>query len=291
MELFEVSVIFGITLGITYAVTGAGLVIIFRESGIINFAHGDIATAGLFVGYFAYTRHAPYWIVALTVIVSCGLLGGAIALGLVGPISRRRSHLDVALLTIAISLIIQGIETYYEGGGDRSFPSIGTSAVFSIGSVQISQAQLLALASGVVLFGLIAIFFRTTNIGVAMRAISDNPQAAALMGIPLRRIRWLSWTLGSLCAGVAGLFVAPLYALNVTSVDILVIYGFIVIALGGFDSTLGALIAGLAVGIGGNMISAYLGSDFETPILVLVMLLVLIRRPYGLLGRAPIERV
>lgn len=291
MQLLEVSLILGAVLGMTYAITGAGLVIIFRESGIVNFAHGDIATAGLFFGFAVYSRGLPYWLMAIAVIAFCAVLGGLLGLGLIGPFSRRRSHLDVALLTISISLIIQGIETIYEGGGNTPFPSPGTSELLSLGAVQVSRAQGVTVGVGIVLFGAIGVFFRRSSIGIAMRAINDNAGAAALMGIPLRRIRCLSWTLGSLCAGLAGLFVAPIYTLNVTSVDILVIYGFIVIVMGGFDSTLGALVAGLAVGIIGSVIAAYLGSDYSTPLLVLAMLAVLVIRPHGLFGRAPIERV
>lgn len=291
MQLFEVSLIFGAVLGITYAITGAGLVIIFRESGIVNFAHGDLAAAGLFIGYWAYHQGAPYWLTAIIVVGSCGLMGGALSLLLIGPFSRRRSLLDVALLTIAISLIIQGIETIAGGGGNRSFPSVGNQALTTLNGVQISVSQVVTVVVSLAVFAAIALFFRLTRTGVAMRAINDNSGAAALLGVPLRRMRCLSWTLGSVCAGVAGLFIAPLLTLNVTSVDVLVIYGFIVVVLGGFDSTLGALVVGLAVGIASNLIGAYLSSDYETPILVALMLVVLIRRPYGLFGTPPIERV
>lgn len=265
--------------------------IIFRESGIVNFAQGDLAAAGLFIGYWVYHQGAPYWLTAIVVVGACGLIGGILSLVLIGPFSRRRTLLDVALLTIAISLIIQGIETIVAGGGNRSFPSVGTQSVVKLGGVQISVTQVVTVGVSLAIFAAIGLFFRLTRTGVAMRAINDNADAAALLGVPLRRMRALSWTLGSMCAGVAGLFIAPLLTLNVTSVDVLVVYGFIVVVLGGFDSTLGALVVGLAVGIGGNLISAYLNSDYETPLLVGLMLIVLIKRPYGLFGTPPIERV
>lgn len=281
----------GIVIGAIYAITGAGLVVIYRATGVINFAHGDIAVVGLFCAYGVLQIHWPYAVAAIIAIAVSALLAAGLGLVVGSKIFQRRAVLDLIVLTISAGLILQGLEGVVVGQRVRSFPAVASSNVGKIGSVNISLANVIVVSVCLLIFISLYLFFDRTRTGASMRALNENATATRQLGVPVTRLRVMAWTIAGALAGVAGLFVAPIYSLQPSSIDVLVIYGFAVVVAGGFESVVGALICGILVGILQNTVSVLTSSKLVLIAIALFMLVVLTIRPTGLLGRRPVVRV
>jgi branched-chain amino acid transport system permease protein len=290
MDLLETTLVVGVISGMLYALSGAGLVLIFRTSGYISFAQGDIAAIGLFTAYYlGYQQGLPYPLVALIVIVVCAAVGGLFGL-LIVPMEKF-GVLAAALATIGLGIAIQGGENATVGSDPRAFPSLGQDAVLSLGKVSLTGSDVGAFVVCLLIFAALGVAFKLLRAGVAMRAVNDNREAAEILGVPARRLKVASWVLSGVLAGTAGLFVVPLYALSPSSVNVLLFYGFVAIVVGGFDSITGALVGGLLIGVAANLTAAYVSPNLLTTAVYITLLCVLILRPQGLLGRRMIERV
>ncbi|MET7394120.1 branched-chain amino acid ABC transporter permease [Dactylosporangium sp. NPDC005572] len=290
MELLQTGIVLGLATGLIFATASVGLVVIFRTSGYLSFAQGDIAAVSLYVGLAGYHAGLPYPAVALIVVASGAVLAGLIGAFVVGPLERRGETVG-ALATVGVGLTIQGIENVVVGTQARPFPSLGTERLFTLGAVDVSPAELGSLIVAVVLFTALGVWFQRSRSGMAMRAANDNPMAARHVGIPAIRLKILSWVLAGALAGVAGLFVAPTYTLTPSSVNTILVFGFCTVVVGGFESILGALIAGVGIGIASNLVAIYLHPQLVSSSIYGLLLLVLLFRPYGLLGRRPLVRV
>lgn len=290
MDLLETALLLGVVSGLLYALSGAGLVLIYRTSGFISFAQGDIAAVGLFTAYFAHQAGAPYGATVLVTIVTCA--GAALLVGglIVMPIGRQGA-LNAGLATIGVGILIQGIENATVGNTPRPFPAVSDGAAFQLHAVQIQTSHVVQIVVTVAVFVAMGIAFRKLTAGVALRALNEDAETAELLGVPGRRLRWLSWLAAGVLAALAGLFIVPLYTLTPTSVNAILLFGFCAVVVGGFDSVLGALIGGLIIGVSANLVSAFLTPNLVTTVLYLTLLTVLLLRPHGLMGRAPLRRV
>lgn len=291
MDVFLPSLILGAITGLVYALSGAGLVVIYRSSQVINFAHGDIAAVGLYTAYELSSANLPYVAIAICT-VATSLVMGLVVGGLLSlRITRRWNVLEVGLATIALSFLIEGVLTQVAGGNTRSFPSVDNHVLFTLGEVGITVTDLVTVVVSLAAFACLGLWFRYSQAGVAMRAISESPEAARWLGVSALRLRLISWGVAGGLAGLAGLFIAPLYALSPTSMGTVVLFGFAAVVTGGFESVSGALLAGLLIGIVTNLTSAYVSVSLITPVMFLLMLLTLILRPNGILGHRPVVRV
>jgi branched-chain amino acid transport system permease protein len=290
MDLFETSLISGVVSGLLYALAGVGLVVIYRVSGYVSFAQGDIAAVALYLGFWLSQGGVPYLVVAVAVVAGGALLGGLIGRFVVVPMERF-GILAAAMATIAVGITIQGLENAFIGAESRPFPSAGEGEALQLGSVSLTWADAISFLVCGVIVAALATGFKRTRVGVAMRAVHDNPSAAELLGIASVSLKRLSWIVSGALAGVTGLFIAPVYSLTPTSVNAIVVFGFAAIVVGGFDSIAGAVIAGILIGIATNLTAAYVNTDLVTTSLFLVLMTVLLIRPQGLFGRRPIARV
>ncbi len=290
MELFETSVILGVTIGLVYALSGAGLVVIYRTSGYASFTQGDIAAVSLYVGLFLYHSGLPYPVMALLVVAVGALLGGLIGGFVVVPLERF-GPLTAALATIGVGLTIQGTENVVLNPDPVAFPSAGDAPALVLGPVTLSVANVVQAIVCILLFAALGAVFRFSRTGIAMRAANDNPNAAGHIGLPGKRLKVISWMLAGGLAGVTGLFVAPLYSLSPTSVNAILVFGFATVVLGGFESITGALVAGVVIGVASNLVAAYLNPQLVTFGVYAFVLFILLFRPYGLLGHRPLMRV
>lgn len=290
MELLASALVLGVVSGLLYALSGAGLVLIYRASGYVSFAQGDIAAVGLFCSYGLYTAGVPYVVIALVTVVVCAVLGGVIAVTAVLPVEKHGA-LSAAMATIAVGIFLQGAATATVGNDARPFPSAGDRTLVSLGPVSLQQAQVVTLVAAALVFLGLALAFKKSSLGVVIRAVNDSPQAAHLMGVPARRVKVMCWVAAGALAGLAGLFVVPLYSLTPTSVNAILLFGFCAIVIGGFDSVAGAVIGGIVVGLTANLTSAYISSGLVFVVIYLVLMALLLVRPHGLLGQRPLERV
>src|SRR5690625_822881 len=151
MDLLISALVLGVVSGLLYALSGVGLVLIYRASGYVSFAQGDIAAVGLFVAYACYQADAPYVVLAIVTVVVCAVVGGAIAIGVVLPVEKH-GPLSAAMATIAVAIFIQGLATATVGNDARPFPSAGDSTAFRLGPVALQQSHLVTVIVAVCVF-------------------------------------------------------------------------------------------------------------------------------------------
>ena len=293
MTLFLQYAISGLATGSIYALVALGLALIYRSTRILNFAHGDITTAGTF---FAFTLLGLnlHWGLAFILAL---LFGSALAIvfyfSVLVPAQRREAtQLGQIILTLGLGLILQGLVSYFGGTVPQSFPfPLSDTKIYRIGSVVISQLSLGTFGIGLFASLLFYLLVQKTRLGLAMRATSENLPAAQTMGIPTRSILALSWGLAALLGVLAGLFLAPALLLDPFFMLEPFLKGFAAAILGGLNSLPGAIVGGLILGVAESLAGGYVSIAFKNTFAFLIIILVLLVRPEGLLGTEFKERV
>ncbi len=293
MEQFLQYSISGISTGSLYALVALGLVLIYRSTRILNFAHGDMATAGTFFALTLIGLKIPF---ALSFLIAL-LFGAGIAmtfyfLVLVPAQRREATLLGQIILTLGLGLIFQGLISYIWGTVPQSFPfPLSDSRVWRIGGMVISELSLGALGGGILGSLLLYLLVQRTRLGLAMRATSENLQAAQTLGIPTRRVLAISWGLAALLGVMAGIILAPALLLDPFFMLEPFLKGFAASIMGGLNSLPGAIVGGLLLGFAENLAGCYVGVAFKNTLAFLIIIAVLIIRPEGLLGKEFKERV
>ena len=293
MNQFLQYCISGLSTGSLYALVALGLVLIYRSTRILNFAHGDMATAGTFFALMIYQWHSSFGLSFSLALLFGGLLAMGFYFGILIPAQRRdASLLGQTILTVGLGLIFQGLTSYTWGTEPQSFPfPLSDTKVYKVGPVFISQ-----LALGATIFSLVGsllLFFlvQKTRLGLAMRATSENLPAAQTLGIPTRRVLSLSWGMASLLGVLAGLFLAPAILLDPFFMLEPFLKGFAAAVLGGLNSLPGAIVGGFLLGLAESLAGGYINVAFKNTLAFLVIIFILLFRPEGLLGTEFKERV
>lgn len=283
----------GLAAGAVYALMALGLVLIYKTTDVVNFGHGDMATVSTFVAYaLAVQAGWPVLAAALLAMGFAALLGAAVELGLLQPARlRHASVLGLVVVTLGVGLTLNGLAGIVWGHDVKSFPFLLTGPPLRAGQLTIPVDQLLNLAAGVALAAALYLFFRFSDLGVAMRAVLSNRTAAQLVGIPIRWVFALSWALGSVLGAVAGILAAPLLYLEPNRMVDLLLRGFAAAVLGGMDSLPGAVLGGALLGVLENLAGTYGSIDLKASLAFVVIVLVLVVRPHGLLGAGRVRRV
>ncbi len=282
----------GIGKGAVYALLALGFVIIFRATGVVNFAHGSLVLAG---GYIVIlTRdQLGFPLAAALGVAAAGLLALFLERALVAR-ARQADVLSLALLTIGVDVLLTeeivrrlGVRVPFIGGPYDAAP-------FTIGGVTFFRTQLVAIVVSAVLIGAFFLAFRLSSWGVAMRAQAENREAAALMGIRSGRVTASAWLVAGLLAGVAVLFIATQDFSGAglsRGTHSIALAAFPAAILGGLDSTEGAVVGGVVVGLTEALSAEYISFGFSKSAVFLVMLVVLVVRPSGLFGTRELHRV
>jgi branched-chain amino acid transport system permease protein len=294
MADFVQQVVAGLASGSIYASLALALVLIHRATGVINFAQGEMATLSTYIAWTLTTNHGwNYWpAFAFTLAVS--FLGGAAIHQTVIRPNEKGSLLRVVIVTIGLLILINGLVTLIWGGEVRAVPSPFPSGTTEIAGVAITTQDigtiLVVVATVVVLW----LMFQYTKIGLAMRAAAVNPAEARLVGVRVTWMLSLGWGLAAVLGAIAGMLAAPSVFLDPNLMAAILIYAFAAAVLGGIDSPVGAVVGGLTLGVGLNLIGAYVdfvGADLRLPVALLVILVVLLVRPAGIFGREEVRRV
>jgi branched-chain amino acid transport system permease protein len=277
--------------GAVYALLALGFVIIFRATGVVNFAHGSLVLAG---GYVAYRFSDQGFLVAGAAgVLTAGLLAVFIERVLVAR-SRNADPIALVLLTIGVDVIVTE-EVARRLSTDAPFlRPPWAQEVIRFGDITVLVGQLVALGTGLVLIGALLALFRFTGWGLSMRAQAENREAAALMGVRNAQVTAAAWLVAGLLAGVAVLFLAtPDFSGSGVSraTHFLALVAFPAAILGGLDSVFGAVVGGFVVGLTEAYAAQYIGFDFAKSAVFLVMLAVLVVRPSGLFGSVEVHRV
>ncbi len=294
MEVFIQLLVAGLVVGSVYAMIALGFVLIYKSSSVINFAQGELLLFGAYVCmWLTVDVEMPFLMSFLVTLGFSVVLGFAIERVCLRPMIGE-PILSVIMLTIGLSAILRGMIVILWGTDTRVFPEIFPSAPIEVGFVKVSQVYAWSLGLSMVFLAGFSLFFKYTNIGIAMRATADDQTAALAMGISVKRMFAIAWAIAAVVAAVGGIMLGQINGINLS----LAHFGlkvFPVVILGGLDSVVGAIIGGFIIGVLESLSSGYLdpliGGGVRDVAPFVLLVLVLMIKPYGLFGQERIERV
>ena len=280
----------GLAMGGLYALIALGFVIIYKATRVINFAIGEIMmfAAYLFLAFAGGMEMSP-WIALPLAVIGGSILGGVIEKTMIRPMLGE-SPISVVMVTIGIASILVGLVEFVWTADPQLLPNFLPREPVFIGELYLAPKIAYGFLIGSALLIGYLLYFRFSRGGVALRATASDQVAAYSMGINVRRVFNMAWVFGSLAASLAGVLVAATGGLS-PQFGIIGLSVLVVVIVGGLDSILGALVAGVFIGWLETVAGAYLGGEYRMPATFLVLAIILVIRPYGLFGTHEIERV
>ncbi|MBO0770800.1 MAG: branched-chain amino acid ABC transporter permease [Actinobacteria bacterium] len=222
---FQPFIVSGLALGGVYALSGVGTVVLYQATGVVYLAFGAVGAMGALIAWSVTNAGDPQWLAWL----ACVLFSGAVTLGygmLFGPPLARRGPLVKAVATLGLTLVLFGLMDLVwtsNGGASRAITLPTDNGGFLVAQIQVNWTQVIGLAAGIVIVAVTAAFLRYTKLGTAMRAMANDREITATLGVPVRRVEAAAWLGCGVLAGVAGLLLADLVALDATTLTFLVI--------------------------------------------------------------------
>ena len=292
MLSFISNIISGLSLGSIYALIALGYTMVYGIAKMLNFAHGDIIMVGAYTVLITIsTLNFPPIVGVLAGVVMCVLLGVVIERVAYKPL-RKASPLSVLITAIGVSYLLQNIALLMFGSTKRSFPSIIAVPALKIGALTIKGESLVTLLVTMVIMIALTVFINKSKTGKAMRAVSEDKDAAELMGINVNRTISITFAIGSALAAVAGIFYGATYIyVGPYTGSMPGIKAFVAAVFGGIGSIPGAMLGGILLGLIENLAKAYISTELSDAIVFAVLIVVLIVRPAGLLGKQVREKV
>ena len=290
MSTFISLTVYGLADGAILALAALGFVLVYKATRVINFAQGEFLLVGAYTFYTAFVLlQLPLLFATVFGVVVAIVLGVAVERFVLRPLIGENA-ISVIMLTIGLAAVLKAVVQMLFGTAVREQPGIlptGTARLFGA-TVPVNRLIVIVIA-GLVLAAF-AWFFRSSRHGIAMRAVADDQQAALTMGISVRRVFALAWALAAVSALVAGVLLADLSAVdqNIASFGLIV---FPVVILGGLDSVPGTIVGGLTIGLLKQYVSGYADPGLAEVIPYVVLVAILMVRPYGIFGEVRIERV
>ncbi|GAB4549020.1 MAG: branched-chain amino acid ABC transporter permease [Anaerolineales bacterium] len=290
MPLFIQLTLTGLTNGAILALAALGFVLIYKSSDVINFAQGEFLLIGAYVIFGLIAQFGIFWPLSmiLTILVAIAL-GVAVERFVLRPMIGE-PIISVIMVTIGLSSLLKAIVSAIWGTIPQAFPAFIPSTPVKILGASIGADRLWALGIAAVMLGLFNFFFTRSREGIAMRAVADDQQAALSMGISVKRIFAWAWSIAAVTAAFGGMLVANIVGVS----GELAGFGlrvFPVVILGGLDSIPGAIIGGIIVGLLESYTGGYIGEGLNQVLPFIVLIVILMVRPYGLFGQEIIERV
>lgn len=286
----------GLSLGAIYALIALGYTMVYGVLRFINFAHCDVFMIGAFIGYFAGQHVPPATIgggvlILLIAMIGCALLGMLIERLAYRPL-RSAPTLNVLITAIGVSLFLEYSGQLFFGATPRNFPDIFPSENFHAGALVVSSNQIIVIGTAVILMVALQLIVHRTRIGTAMRAVSLNPTAARLVGVNNDVVISFTFGLGSALAAAGGI----LYAMNYPSIDPLMgvmpgLKAFVAAILGGIGNIPGAALGGLLLGTVETFVNGSEYSTYKDAIAFGILIVILLFRPAGMLGKLMVEKV
>ncbi|MGE0735527.1 MAG: branched-chain amino acid ABC transporter permease [Alphaproteobacteria bacterium] len=290
MDYFLILLGTGLVVGSAYGMTAMGFAMIYKATGVINFAQGEIM---MVIAYVAYSLTGAlglsfFPLMAITIPLAM-LIGLGIERVFIRPMLGEPVFSTV-MVTVGLAVIIRGIVIMIWGTNPFEFRPGFSNDVIRIGPVPFYEVQLYAIGSMAFLVLAMFLFFRYSRMGIAMRATANNETAALLMGISVKRVYAVAWALAATIAAVSGVLFGAMFTLG-PDMWFQGLKSFPAVILGGLDSVLGSALAGLIIGIIENFATGYVGQGLKEITGFVVIILVLMVWPYGMFGARKIERV
>jgi branched-chain amino acid transport system permease protein len=295
MEFFLQLVLNGLVIGSIYALVGLGFVIIYKSSSILNFAQGEFLMLGAYVCLAIFsTAKVPFAVAFVLTLVFSAVLGVLMERVLLRPMIGE-PVISVIMLTLGLSSVLKAVVQAIWGTDTRPYPEIFPTTPVQIGPLPVSQGYLYSLGSVAVLLVLFSLFFKLTRAGIAMRATAFSQQVALSMGISVKHMFALAWSIAAVVSAVGGVLLGGVRGGVDGAFAFFGLKVIPVVILGGLDSIGGAIVGGFVMGILENLSGGYLDPIFGggvkevAPFIALVAILTV--KPYGLFGKVKIERV
>ncbi|AMW32440.1 amino acid/amide ABC transporter membrane protein 1, HAAT family [Fervidobacterium changbaicum] len=282
-------ILLGLSTGAIYSLVAIGLVMMYKVSGVMNFAYGNM---GMFVTYVIWWLSSSaglnlYFSIAIGIIFAA-IMGIAVERYGLRPI-RHLSHASMLIVTFGILMILEGLAVEIWGTQYKAFPEIVTGTPFVIrgdfGIVVIRRQDILVFSILAIISLLLALFTKFTKFGIAVRAVSENEEVAGYMGINVGSVLAFSWAFGTAMAAIVGVISAPKVFVSPTMLTFYQIQGFTAAVLGGFETFTGAVLGGLLLGVLEKIVGNYISEGFKASFSLVIIVLVLIFFPNGLFGR------
>jgi len=288
-------VVTGLALGMVYALIAIGFVVILKCSSAFNIAQGHFVLVG---GYFGYTFlvlfHLPIWIALVFSVAGGAMLGLVIERLTIRPLLGK-SDLSVIMMTIALSVVLEGLVTLIWGGEYKTYHGVLPTFTLKVGPISVPPESLIGLMVSVIAVAALMFVFKYTKIGLAMRATAEDLQVVQSLGIRATTVYAVSWVIASVVGVIGGILLGGVSGVSIPLAEI-GLKALAVVLLGGVNSIGGAIVAGIILGVLENVAAGYLdpllpGGGLAQVFPFAVMIMVLIFRPYGLFGMARIERI
>ncbi len=278
----------GIRLGLIIAMCSVGLSLVFGTTGLTNFAHGEMVTfGGLIAFYFNVILEIPILISGPVVILMGGLFGLLLNWGIFARLTKRGvTLLSQLVVTVGLSLMLRNIYLFQFGGRTKQLSSYSKQVNLEIGPIGITPRDLTTAILGVIILVSVALFLQRSRLGKAIRAVSDNVQLASATGIDTRKVIKIVWFAGGALAATGGIFRGLDEQVSFSMGSDLLFLMFAGITLGGLGSAFGALIGGFFIGIFVEMSSLYFPSELKVAPALFILIVMLVVRPQGLLGKS-----
>jgi branched-chain amino acid transport system permease protein len=282
-EIFQQAVN-GIAIGSVYVLIALGLTVVFGILGIAHFAHGSVAMFGGYLTFVLGERFGLSFFPAMALAMVAGAMVGLLIERLAYRPVRDAPHINAFIIALGLTMMIEGLNLLMFGA-DQVVIQTPYRGVYNIGGVAIAELRVLVILTAVVLVGVIALMISRTKTGKSIRAVAQNRQAAVLMGVNVSMVSLVVFSISSALGVSAGALIGALLAIAPGVGEGLAIKGFAVLILGGLGSIPGAIVGGLILGVSEAMAAGFISSAYKDVIAFLVMIVVLLFRPEGLLGK------
>ena len=292
MDFFLQLLVNGLCVGFLYGLSAMGFVMIFKSSSVLNFAHGELLAIGAFLFLSLVTwAQLPVWLAFLLTLVGCFIMGFVVERLFLRPLIGE-PLIFVIMLTVGLAAMFKGLLLLVFGGNLRTYPDfLPESLGIEMGVINIPPVYSATLLIGVLFLLLFGLFFKYSSQGIYMRSVADNQKAALSLGVHVQRVFALSWAIAALVAGMSGIVLGIINGINVHDLSAVGLKVFPVVILGGLDSIGGAIIGGIIIGLLETFTGGYLSSSLRDVVPYIVLVFILMVKPYGLFGLVEIERV
>ena len=292
MEFFLNLFVNGISLGFLYALSALGFVMIFKSSSVLNFAHGELLAIGAFL-FLVLSSWAglPIILAFILTLVGSFVLGFIIERLFLRPLIGEKL-IHVIMLTVGLAAMFKGLLLFIFGGDIHDYPQfLPEDLSFEWGYIEIPSVHVASFFTGILFLILFGFFFKYSSHGIYMRSVADNQLAALSLGVHVRRVFALSWGIAALVAAMSGVVLGIINGINVHELSSIGLKVFPVVILGGLDSIGGAILGGVIIGLLETFTGGYISTSLREIIPYIVLVFILMVKPYGLFGTEEIERV
>jgi len=293
MSLFFQLVVSGLTTGAIYAALALALVLIFRATNVVNFGQGEMATFSAYVAWQLMQWGAPLWLAVLASLIIAFAIGIVTFRLIIRPMMSAPVE-AVVVITLGILVLFQAACMWMWGAEQLSFPSLFPDGGLDIGGVRVLASAIGTLTILFVIALAMGFIFRFTRLGLSMRAAAFDHARSVLVGVNVERMLMLGWGFAAIIGALAAILIAPRLFLSPTMMTPILFYGLAAATLGGWDSPLGAIVGGLAVGVAESLGASYLsfiGADMRIAVPIALTLIILLVKPVGLFGSYKVTKL